>query len=697
MENKIKRSTGVAVPLGALRTENSPFIGEYTSLKRFALFCKNSGLSVIQLLPVLDTGTQSSPYSSLSAFALHPIYIDLKRLSNFESCYSKDPEFKRIYDELLSLSDAKRFDYQRILNLKDALLRKAFRVMINVDKGNSCRYLGEYNDFVDKNARWLKPYCVFKNLKHKHMQAGWKNWPAEDKNLSLEEILRRWNDDSLFEEHTFYAWEQFVAYKELLKVSNEVRSLGITLKCDIPILLNEDSCDVWGNPGILNMKLRAGSPPDGDNPTGQSWGFPVYDWASQEKEGFSWWKDRLLRAAEFFGAYRLDHLPGFFRFWATNEGEETAELGATVPFSPISEKSLEKLGFSKERIRWLREPHLSTEMVFRKTGDLDKAHAILSLFCERIGHEELWLFKREFKSTADLKNVSLEGFELDEDLQDDIKGLFYRWWKNRTMIEVKRGQLVPNFKFAETRAWASLNQAERDVLLDLFAKNNKKQENQWKKQAETIFSAIIPTTDMVACGEDLGVSMDCMPKVMDEFGILGLKVVRWCRDWGVDGQPFLDFKKYRKLSLVTTSVHDSSTLREWWNSEKDSTKAFCQFIIESRKSKSRTQKRKASEQSFDLDSQDAAIWGRRFDPTVAEFVLSQCATANGVWFVNPLQDWLYLDGSLYLDNAEDERINIPGTVSEFNWTWRMPVSVEKLCENDALMDKINRIVEIHNE
>ncbi len=234
MENKIKKSTGVAVPLGALRTENSPFIGEYTSLKRFALFCKNSGLSVIQLLPVLDTGTQSSPYSSLRAFALHPIYINLTTIPTFESCYSKDPEFKKVYEELISLSDAKRYDYERILNLKDILLRKIFRVVKNVDGLMQCKYRDEYLDFIERNSRWLKPYCVFKNLKYKYMQAGWKNWPSEDKNLTEEEILRRWNDQSLFENHRFYAWEQFVAHKELQKVSMEVRSLGITLKGDIP-------------------------------------------------------------------------------------------------------------------------------------------------------------------------------------------------------------------------------------------------------------------------------------------------------------------------------------------------------------------------------------------------------------------------------------------------------------------------------
>ena len=70
---KIERLTGTAVPLGALRTEKAASIGEYTDLKKLADFAKKSGLGLIQLLPVNDSGTQSSPYSALSAFALHPL------------------------------------------------------------------------------------------------------------------------------------------------------------------------------------------------------------------------------------------------------------------------------------------------------------------------------------------------------------------------------------------------------------------------------------------------------------------------------------------------------------------------------------------------------------------------------------------------------------------------------------------------
>lgn len=685
MKNDISKYTGVAVPLGALRTEKSPFIGEYSSLLEFAEFCKKSGLSIIQLLPVLDSGTHSSPYSSLSAFALHPIYISLSRIPVFQGCLEKDSSFKADYEALLSHSNDARFDYSEILRLKEVLLRKLFLVIMNSDNATVEKYKSDFKNFLKENG-WVKPYAIFKSLKYKYMQASWLSWKKEDRNLlqnctpeerkeKIDKIFSNFNDANFDSNDVlFYVWEQFVADVQLSEVVAKIRELGIKIKCDLPILINEDSCDVWSTPEIFNMKLRVGSPPDGDNPTGQNWGLPVYDWAAQEKDDFAWWKLRLSLAEKYFDAYRLDHIPGFFRFWVTHEGEDTAELGGTVPNSTISQSAISKLGFSPERIRWLKEPHLSTEDFFRKTGDFEKTHAILSLFCERIGHEELWLFKKNIKSSADIRAVSLENFELDGQIQWEIKELLCRWFKNRTLIEIKKGYFIPHNKYGETRAWNTLNDGEKNGLRELFEANQKKQEKQWEKQAKKIFSSLISSTKMTPCGEDLGVEIECMPKVLDEFGILGLKVIRWCRNWREYNQPYEKFENYRKHSLVTTSVHDSTTLRQWWNYEKDSARAFCECVANG---------------NFDSNQE--------FNTYVAEFVLSNCASTNGAWFVNPLQDWLYLDNEFYSSNPDDERINVPGSVTKFNWTWRMPVFISKLNEKSELIGKIQKIAEKHNK
>ena len=165
-ESLLTKKTGVVVPLGALWTEECPAIGEFPALKKFARFCKSAGLKIIQLLPVNDTGTQSSPYSGLSAFALHPIYISLNAIPEFAALYKKDREFKNEYDLFIQFHPYKnRYDYQRILDKKISLLMKIFDSTESAESGKPDAGLAAW---IKKND-WIKAYAVYKNLKWKYM------------------------------------------------------------------------------------------------------------------------------------------------------------------------------------------------------------------------------------------------------------------------------------------------------------------------------------------------------------------------------------------------------------------------------------------------------------------------------------------------------------------------------------------------
>lgn len=179
---------------------------------------------------------------------------------------------------------------------------------------------------------------------------------------------------------------------------------------------------------------------------------------------------------------------------------------------------------------------------------------------------------------------------------------------------------------------------------------------------------------MTACAEDLGVSLSCMPEVLSRLNILSLKVIRWTRRWNWDGQPYIPFEEYPEQSVATTSVHDSSTIRQWWNDEKNSVQAF----VNAAKCPEPPSVRSV------------------FTPGIAEFALKTAALCNSRWLINPLQDFLYLDHKYYLENTQDERINVPGSVNEFNWTYRIPCTIEELKQNQALLNKINEIVKIHD-
>ena len=230
-----KKLNGVTVPLGALFTNDNPVIGEFPDLKLFADFCKKAGFSLIQLLPVNDTGTQSSPYSGLSAFALHPIYIRINQIAEFKKLYESDCNFKTDYDNFLNNHKyCLRYNYDEILNGKIDLLRKIFSSTEDYKSKTPSKQLSTWI----KNNEWVKTYAVYKALKWDYMQSSWKQWKKEDQKKSEAEILELWEDKSKKTEHLFYAWLQMIADNQFSDAVKYVHNQKILLKGDMPILMN---------------------------------------------------------------------------------------------------------------------------------------------------------------------------------------------------------------------------------------------------------------------------------------------------------------------------------------------------------------------------------------------------------------------------------------------------------------------------
>src|SRR5262245_36783010 len=111
--------TGTAVPLSALRSREGFGIGEFPDLAPLARWCRDAGLKLIQLLPINDTGFEPSPYSALSAFALHPVYLRLSQVPGYDAVAGQAKA-------LAALNGLDRVDHQAIWGAKLALLRKQF-------------------------------------------------------------------------------------------------------------------------------------------------------------------------------------------------------------------------------------------------------------------------------------------------------------------------------------------------------------------------------------------------------------------------------------------------------------------------------------------------------------------------------------------------------------------------------------------
>ncbi len=689
----MNRKTGVVVPLAALYTKECPAVGDFLALKPFADFCAKSGLGIIQLLPVNDTGTHSSPYSGLSAYALHPLYIRIDALPEFEDAYKNCKPFATAYRAFNKQFKYKaRFDYDGLTQEKTKLLHILYsylekqlnasskkapsRANVREVSATNAPVGGKFAIQMEKFARenpWVVQYAVFKNLKDAAMQASWKSWDENLQHLSKEQIQLRWSNRALKSSHNFFVWCQMRAAEQFKESADYVRSLGITLKGDIPILMNDDSADCWALPEFFNQELRAGSPPDGENPVGQNWGFPTYSWDNLAKDDYSWWRDRVKVASQYYDAFRIDHVLGFFRIWAVPAKDTTAYLGHTIPCETISRQKLNEMGFDDGRLRWLSKPHVPTRLIEDITWNHDEAVADLSQVCDRLGNEELWLFKSEISSDGELYNFHFHD-DGDKDLR--VKQALVEKWRDRALIELSPDTFIPVYKYMDSTAWKTLSWEEQQKLGGLFNEIKGREDQLWKEQALNVLRPITKETAMTPCAEDLGVNLNVLPQVLNELNILSLKVVRWNRDWNAGGQPFYAFNAYPELSVATTSVHDSSTLRQWWNEEKGAVEAFV---------------RDARNQGFQISDASA-----EFNEKIAHEVLGITANVNSAWFINPLQDYLFLNQKYYLSDPNAERINVPGSVNEFNWTYRLPVSVEDLSADEALIAGIKDIVKVHD-
>ena len=669
---------GTAVPVSALYSKKSCGAGEFSDLIPFADFCKKAGLHIIQLLPVNDTGTDSSPYNALSAFALHPLYICLDDIPDAQTF---KPEIEKLRTAFEPHTPGERFRYRDILHEKNVLLHAIFNkaeTQIMADAQG-----GELSEWIKAN-QWIIEYAVFKNIKRQNYYASWKDWKecADMKTPSATKIAAAWNNPVLKREYVFYAWVQMHLHKQLLKAVTYCAENGIVLKGDIPILMNEDSVEIWAHPEYFRSDLRAGSPPDGDNPTGQNWGFPIYNWVNLKATGYRWWKERLHHAAQYYHAYRLDHILGFFRIWAIPEGEATGLLGKPIPYSGITMEDLKKAGFSKERIRWMAEPHIKTDAVQNTVnGDYLYAHGLLRKVADRIGTEELWLFKAEIQSEADIRRC---------ELPLEAEAALRKKWIDRMLVKAGKdlhGNTVYTaaYLYRNTTAWRTLSEDEQKQFSLLVEEKEVQQNRLWAKQAEDILSELCTSVDMQPCAEDLGAKPAVLPKVLEKLHILSLRVFRWEREWEKNDAPFIPLQEYPKNAVAVTSVHDSSTMRQWWEQELSYADMLSFF--------------EALHIDGNIRTALCPIEGEKpaYTPDLAAALLSALVKVPSIFAVFPIQDWLGLIiDELRTLNVQNERINVPGTVSDLNWTYRLPFPIETLSKNKELIKQLRSVIALRN-
>ncbi len=312
------RHHGIALPLLALRNPQGSAIGEYLDLIPMIEWCKSIGFDVIQLLPLNDSGTDASPYSALSAMALHPIYISLWALPHLE----KHTDLQELLNPLRTCNCSQRVAYNPVRRNKDKWLRLYFDLVFNEIQQEEA-----YQKFIQENP-WVQGYALFKALKENNDQKAWFQWDQELQNPSNELLSSLYQ--TYHQDIDFYSMLQYLAFDQWSQVKKKADENSVFLKGDIPILINRDSADVWLNRECFMLDYAAGAPPDMYSEEGQYWGFPLYNWDWLKSHNYSWWKQRLHVAEKLYHIFRIDHIVGFFRIWAIPEGKKAKE-GFFIP------------------------------------------------------------------------------------------------------------------------------------------------------------------------------------------------------------------------------------------------------------------------------------------------------------------------------------------------------------------------------
>lgn len=313
-----KPEHGVNIPLFSLRSCNSCGIGEYLDLIPMVEWCREVGFSVIQLLPLNDTGEESSPYCALTSTALNPIHLSLSHLPGI----SQYPHLEEHLHRLQSLNNAPFVEYKKVFDGKMQFLREYY--------GYFHQQIFEHHDFKQfyYDSDWLKGYALFKAMKHSTHWKPWEEWDVSLRNGEPEAV--RICEEKFEMEIDFHIFVQFLCFRQMKKVRDAAEAAGISLMGDIPILISRESADVWLNRDLFDLTMTAGAPPDQYSREGQNWGFPLYHWEAHQKQDYTWWKNRLKYAESLYHLYRIDHVVGFFRIWGIPLGAKATE-GHFVP------------------------------------------------------------------------------------------------------------------------------------------------------------------------------------------------------------------------------------------------------------------------------------------------------------------------------------------------------------------------------
>jgi 4-alpha-glucanotransferase len=615
-----------------------------------------TGQKFIQILPINDTTmthtwTDSYPYNANSTFALHPMYLRLSELGRL-----KDSKRQRHFDDLAKeLNSLKEIDYERVNQGKIEFFKEIF-----AQEGAKVLASADFKAFLKNNSHWLTPYAAFCSLRDKFGTpdfSKWENFATYDKE-KVDQYVKE-NIDEI--NYVYYL--QYNLDRQMRHVRDYAHANGIAIKGDIPIGISRTSADAWTDTRLFNMDCQAGAPPDDFSVLGQNWGFPTYNWEEMSKDGFAWWKARFRKMSEYFDAYRIDHVLGFFRIWQIPMNAVHGLLGIFNPAMPYSPDELRNnydfwIDVDKQTtpyiMDWFMEDYFGP---FTSEARTNFMHAI---------GDGRYTLNDNVKTQRQVVEyfAKLADNEMNNRLRDGLLGLI----DNVLFIEdpYEKGKYHPRISAQFTHIYRSLNDYERWCFDRLYNDFYYHRHNDfWYGKAMWKLPPLIEETDMLVCAEDLGMIPACVPAVMNEMQIIALEIQRMPKD---PKCRFGNTWHYPYYSVCTTSTHDMSGIRAWWEEDRAATQAFYNEAMH-----------RGGEAPYFAE------------PWICDQIVSDHLKSPAMLCILPLQDWLSTDSDLRRKDPKEEQINVPAN-SRHYWRYRMHLTVEDLNKQDAFNAHISEMI-----
>ena len=657
------RGAGVALPVFAMRSETGLGVGEFSDLKLLTDWAVQTGLQLVQILPINDTTAthtwvDSYPYAAISVFALHPQFIHLEGIAALKDKKAA-AELARLKQEL----NAKDFvDYEPVMAAKWKFLKLLYQQEKKVFLADA-----EYREFFAGQADWLVPYAAFSALRDRFGTADFQQWPAEFRTpQNLAALTAETAAD--YDDYGLFFFTQFHLDKQLRAAVAYARSRGVVLKGDLPIGIYRHSVDAWTQPELYHMDRQAGAPPDDFSTTGQNWRFPTYNWTRMAEDGYLWWKQRMGHLSRYFDTLRIDHILGFFRIWEMPVESVEGLLGHFAPALPLHRHEIER------RLGWfdysrLCQPYIRWHML--EAIFQGEAQAVFDEYLYDASYGLIHL-----KAHVDNQR-KIEAYIAQKLAAGPEHADYFAWLQTGLFQLVNEVLFVPagddfyhpritlnkSYSFRELDGEESRRRLYDDIYVDFFFRRH---EEFWRQQGLTKLPPVRYATDMLICGEDLGMVPASVPGVMKELGILSLNIQRMPSNPATEfGHP--DTAPY--LSVVTTSSHDMSTVRGWWEEDRVRTQRFFETILGHRR-------------------EVAPFY---CEPWVAREMLVQHLNSPAMWAIFPLQDLLAIDSHLRRANPHDEQINVPSNPSHF-WKYRFHLPLEELVDAVGFNEPLRALV-----